>query len=112
MTIRELRILPPFAIGRLGSAPTPLDNYTIVENEAHPLDFRAIVPQETLVVDEVTGRITGSNTPSAIAFKDHGRIRPVAPFLEVFAREDDANVWQPLTIELLKRNGHLPSAVR
>ena len=112
MTIRELRILPPFAIGRLGSAPTPLDNYTMVENDAHPLDFRAIVPQETLVVDEVTGRITGSITPSAISFKDHGRIRPVAPFLEVFAREDDTTDWQPLTIEMLERNGHLPSAIR
>ena len=29
MTIRELRILPPLAIGRLGSAPEPLDNYTV-----------------------------------------------------------------------------------
>ena len=28
MTIKQLRILPPFAIGRLGSASEPMDNYT------------------------------------------------------------------------------------
>ena len=52
MTIRELRILPPLAIARLGSASEPLDNYTILENEERPLDYRTIVPQETLVVDD------------------------------------------------------------
>ena len=33
MTIRELRILPPLAIARLGSASEPLDNYTILNKE-------------------------------------------------------------------------------
>lgn len=28
-TIKGLRILPPFAIARLGSADDPMDNYTI-----------------------------------------------------------------------------------
>ncbi len=42
MTIRELRILPPFAIGRLGSAKEPLDNYTIEDDPNHPLGFRRI----------------------------------------------------------------------
>jgi hypothetical protein len=28
LTIKELRILPPFAIGRLGSASEPMDNYS------------------------------------------------------------------------------------
>jgi hypothetical protein len=27
LTIKELRILPPFAIGRMGSASEPMDNY-------------------------------------------------------------------------------------
>ena len=62
MTIRELRILPPFAIGRLGSAPAPLDNFTMVESQEHPLDYRAIVPQETLTVNERTGEISGSES--------------------------------------------------
>ena len=40
-TIKELRILPPFAIGRLGSAPDPLDNYTI-ETEVEALKARGV----------------------------------------------------------------------
>ena len=64
MSIRELRILPPLAFGRLGSAPEPLDNFTIVENDDHPLDYRRIVPQETLRVDPRTGAIAGSHTPA------------------------------------------------
>ena len=103
--IRELRILPPLAIGRLGSAPEPLDNFTMVENDEHPLDYRRIVPQETLTVDPKTGAISGSHTPKDITFKDNGRIRPVAPFLEVFARVDRSRTWQPLTAGLLKQHG-------
>ena len=103
--IRELRILPPLAIGRLGSAPEPLDNFTMVENDEHPLDYRRIVPQETLRVDPKTGAISGSHTPKDITFKDNGRIRPVAPFLEVFARVDRSKTWQPLTVGLLKQHG-------
>jgi hypothetical protein len=79
MSIRELRILPPLAIGRLGSAPDPIDNFTVVNNTEHPLDYRRIVPQETLKVDPRTGKISGSHTPEDIEFKDKGRIRPIAP---------------------------------
>jgi hypothetical protein len=107
MTIRALRILPPLAIGRLGSAMAPLHNFTMVESEEHPLDYRRIVPQETLLVDKSTGAISGSLTPESITFKDSdGRIRPVAPFLEVFALVDGSAAWQPLTLDLLKRLGH------
>ena len=105
MTIKELRILPPFAIGRLGSAALPLDNYTMVEDEEHPLAFRTIKPQETLIVDQTTGEITETRVPESISFKDNGQIRPVAPFLEVFARVDDDPQWQPLTIGILEQHG-------
>ena len=105
MTIKELRILPPFAIGRLGSASDPLYNYSIEENEEHPLDFRTIVPQETFIVDSETGEITESIVPEAITFKSGPHIRPVAPFLEVFARVDDETKWQPLTVDMLEQHG-------
>jgi hypothetical protein len=99
-TIRELRILPPFAIARLGSAPDPLDNYTIECDAAAPLGFRTIRPAETLSVSEATGEISGSHVPEAMQFKQEGRIRPVAPFLEVFAlTETDELV--PLTQDML-----------
>lgn len=106
MTIQELRILPPFAIGRLGSADTPLDNYSIVADPERPLGFRQVVPAETLHVDEKTGEISGTTVPTSIEFKTaDGRIRPVAPFIEVWARVDDKPQFTPLTSDLLTRHG-------
>ena len=80
MTIRELRILPPLAIGRLGSAKEPMGIYTIEDNPDHPLEFRQIKPARTLIVNEETAEITGEHIPDSISFKQNGRIRPVAPF--------------------------------
>lgn len=104
MTIQSLRILPPLAIGRLGSAPAPLDNFTTEIDPEHPLDFRRIVPAETLVVDDKTGEISKSWVPTAIEFKQNGSIRPVAPFLEVWA-QTSPDMLEPLTIDLLEREG-------
>ena len=42
--IEALRILPPFAIGRLGSAEEPLDNYAIEVGDDAVLGYRRIVP--------------------------------------------------------------------
>ncbi|MCJ7932085.1 MAG: hypothetical protein MUW56_00205 [Chryseobacterium sp.] len=112
MKILELRILPPIAIGRLGSSDTPLSAYDLGLSEDKPLDFRTIIPQETFSIDQVTGKIT-SEFPNHINFKKSptiqskdGVIHPVAPFLEVFARtdEDDKNLV-PLTKSLLEKAG-------
>jgi len=108
LTIKQLRILPPFAIGRLGSADEPMDNYTIdldmdpgIEN---PLGYRQIKPQETLVVGQSTGEIESVRTPTVLEFKHDGKIRPVAPFLEVFV-DTGAAALEPLTLKLLAANG-------
>ena len=53
--IKELRILPPLAIGRFGSSPEPMDNYDAEEREGK--EFRQLVPRPTLNVDQATGRI-------------------------------------------------------
>ena len=107
MTISALHILPPFAIGRLGSASEPVDNYTIEENPEHPLAFRTIKGAETLIVDEASGEIVRSHTPETVTFKHDGHIRPVAPFLEVFAQTDadPAKPLEPLTLKLLAEHG-------
>ena len=111
MKIRELRILPPFAIARLGSAPDPVVNYTIDDNPDQPLEFREIRARETLVVDAATGEISGSFVPKEITFKDEvQRIRPVAPFLEVFAITDRGELV-PLTMEMLREMGLGPDAI-
>lgn len=102
--IRELRILPPLAIGRLGSAPTPMDNYVLEDDPDEPVGFRRITPAETLEVDEATGEIVGSRVPEEVVFKEGGRFRPVAPFLEVFAVTSDDRLV-PLTPALLAAEG-------
>lgn len=118
MTISELRILPPLAIGRLGSSPHPMENYELCVED--PLGPRKIKPAETLRVDEVTGEITEAYWPKlvrlidgweTIALRDGDQIRPVAPFLEVFARTSDG-VLEPLTLDLLKASGLCPDQVR
>jgi hypothetical protein len=107
--IKQLKILPPFAIGRLGSADEPMDNYTIdlaaATDEPEPLGYRKLKPLETLIVGERSGEVEGVRTPTLpLQFKVNGRIRPVAPFLEVFALTDDGEL-QPLTVDLLSANG-------
>ena len=58
------------------------------------------MPAETLTVDDKSGEITGSHVPKKMQFKEDGRIRPVAPFLEVFAlTEGDKLV--PLTKDMV-----------
>ena len=110
MSLLELRILPPLVIGRLGSSPNPLENYNL-ELPKNGLDFRQIVPAETLCVDPVSGEITETRIPDCVRFRDGDHIRPVAPFLEVFVRTSD-DTFEPLTIDLLQANGLQPKDVR
>ena len=105
MPIHELRILPPFAIGRFGSSPTPLDAYELRLSEGDPLGYRTICPVDTLEIDASSGAVRRSYVPDCILFKDHEkRVRPVAPFLEVFAVAPDGT-FQPLTLDLLRAEG-------
>jgi hypothetical protein len=105
MSILELRILPPLAIARLGAAKEPLDAFELETTPDKPLDYRRIVPRPSFIIDTKTGEITGVHIPDNIRFKDENKkIRPVAPFLEVFVRTSEApSQLQPLTIDLLKK---------
>jgi hypothetical protein len=112
MTIQAVRILPPLAIARLGSAAEPLDNFTAEVDPDHPLDFRRIRPDWTLRVDPTTGEIADRFKPSSIEFKTADeKIRPVAPFLEVFA-QTSADKVEPLTLDLLAAAGLGPGDVK
>lgn len=107
MAIVELRILPPIAIGRLGSSPTPQEAFDLEVSPDRPLDYRQIVPCQTFRIDDESGAIVESYIPEKIRFKEtNGCIRPVAPFLEVFARTDKhPDDLVPLTLGLLKEEG-------
>ena len=112
MTILELRILPPMAFARLGSAAEPVDNYTV---EVDPdrglgLGYRKIKPAATLIVDEASGEIAEARIPETVTFKQDGHIRPVAPFLEVFALTGK-NKLVPLSLELLQQLGLGPANI-
>jgi hypothetical protein len=109
--IKELRILPPLAIGRFGSSPEPMDNYSL--QIVDPLGFRKIVPAPTLVIDDATGAITEEVTRREVRFRDsQRRVRPLAPFLEVWARFDDGGSLEPLTKAHLADLGLKPSDVQ
>ena len=94
-----------------------MDNYTInldvAAGDERPLDYRAIKLQPTLFVNEQSGEIEAEHTPDKLEFKQcednkqdvHRKIRPVAPFLEVFAVTDADDTLVPLTVDLLKENG-------
>jgi hypothetical protein len=99
--IVELRILPPFAIGRLGSSDSPMDNYNLTTPD--PIGPRQIVPAETLTVDVTTGAAHKVIPRVPLRFRDvNGRIRPVAPFLELWARFKGGLEFQQLTTSILK----------
>ncbi len=98
--VAELRILPPFAIARLGSSEDPMDNYKLEITD--PIGARQILPAETFVIDGNTGEISLKKPPFEVNFRDaKGRIRPISPFLEVWVRFDGDDNLVPLTMEIL-----------
>lgn len=102
--IVEIRILPPLAIGRLGSSTTPLENYTL--EIANPVGYRSLVPAPTLVVNPVTGAVVSARAPAYVSFRDSkGNIKPVCPFLEVWILLAGAKTLTPLTLKALKSLG-------
>ncbi len=106
--IAGVYFLPPMAVGRLGGADTPLENFTWVENpNTHGAGDTVIRPDTTLELDdEGTMR---AYLPNLIRFREsNGTLRPAAPFFELWAKVlvdkkpvDD----QPLTVELLRSAG-------
>ncbi|QEL13646.1 hypothetical protein [Limnoglobus roseus] len=102
-----IAILPPFAIGRMGNSPDPMDNYNVSpdpNDRPAPADpttasaARTLTPAPTLQVDRATGKITGAALPAAVRFRDaDGKIKPVAPFLEVWFQPTEAAPLEPLT---------------
>ena len=73
-----------------------MDNYDATVDPERPLGYRHLRPAETLEVDEATGEIARSFVPARVTFTENGLVRPVAPFLEVWALTDD-DVLEPLT---------------
>jgi hypothetical protein len=108
--ILEIRILPPLAIGRLGSSGTPLENYTLETHSS--VGYRSLVPAPTLVVDAASGAIVSADPLASVSFRDaQGNIKPVCPFLEVWALLAGADTLVPLTLGDLQALGVDETAV-
>jgi hypothetical protein len=109
----EIRLLPPMAIGRLGASDDPMDNYDVTVPDAHRLGWREVKPALTLHVNVVSGEISGSSVPTRLSFKDaDGFIRPLSPFLEVWARFQERPELVPLTLQHLNERNLKSSDLR
>ena len=106
MTITALRILPPLAIGRLGSRGRAARQlHRSRSTPSIPLDFRQIVPAETLRGGRADRRDREElRADAASSSRAAAKIRPVAPFLEVCA-ETSAGTLEPLTPTMLAERG-------
>jgi hypothetical protein len=103
--ILELFFLPPQAIGRLGGSPAPMECYVWNQDltiaGASPT---VIDPAISLEVDE-DGSVR-PYLPGHLRFKDGALFRPVAPFLELWAKtshDGKTVVEEPVTSQLLRR---------
>jgi hypothetical protein len=110
----EIFFLPPMAIARLGSSPTPLESFRWREGAT------GLGPNSTVIEPAVTLEVLADGSvrpyvPSVIKFKDSDTIRPLAPFLELWARlqmPDGSEADVPLTGRLLAEFGASAECVR
>lgn len=127
--ILELRILPPFAIARLGSSPSPMDSYKATvegkkrvedkadpdsdprSEEALPFGARRLDWAKSFVVNLDTGDISLTPKPDALRFRTGKQVRPVAPFFELWARVEEGGRFIRLTSQMLAECGLSPGDV-
>ncbi len=95
----EIRLLPPLVVARLGASDVPVDNYDVVVDPERPLAFRTIRPAPTFIVDTDTGAITGVVEREPTFKDEQNRVRPVAPFIELWGRFDGDDDWVHLTAD-------------
>ncbi len=98
----EIFFLPPMAVARLGSSDTPLESFEwTTDKDAHSGNLTVIKPALSLAV-QADGHVK-HYLPDDIDFKDKdGKICPVAPFFELWAKiqsADDGTVFEtPLNL--------------
>ena len=107
--ITEIFFLPPLAIGRLGGGDTPLENFFWAnDNTLHGSRSTILEPAVTFEVQD-DGSIR-TYIPTSLRFRDGDRLRPVAPFFELWATVENTDASDqphdlPLTLDLLAAHG-------
>src|SRR5262245_35827555 len=91
--------LPPLAISRLGGSDTPLESFRWITDPGVFSGHRTTIkPAPTICVSR--DGIPSVHLPTEIRFRDGKKLRPVAPFFELWVRSDDGTS-QPLTLGVL-----------
>src|SRR5947209_1933871 len=107
---------PPIVIARLGGSTTPAHAYTWIVSP-YPRTEGDTVIEPAWSLDILTDGSVSPVLPSEIRFRDGDQIRPVCPFIEVWAllgeRDSDSATWHavPLTESLLGQFGADGSAI-
>lgn len=106
-TIRRIFFNPPVAIARLGGSLTPLVSFGWTRGDPHTIAETRIKPDWTLTV-QPDGTVS-PRMPTQITLRDGALLRPVAPFLELWALTGDGPTEAlraaPVTPALLVANG-------
>jgi hypothetical protein len=105
-TIRRIFFVPPVAIARLGGSLTPLVAFEWTRGDPHTIAETRIRPTWTL--DVLPDGSVAPRMPAQIIVRDGALLRPVAPFLELWALTGDgpqsALTVVPVTPALLSAN--------
>lgn len=101
--IKAIRFHPPVAVARLGDSSSPLEAFTWTE------DTRLFASGQTVIAPVTSLEVLPDGSvepylPGPIRFRDGLSIRPVCPFLELWADVEGSGA-QPLTSALLEAAG-------
>ncbi|MGH8909251.1 MAG: hypothetical protein ACRD0K_22845 [Egibacteraceae bacterium] len=104
-TIRRIFLTPPVAIARLGGSLTPHVAFEWTRGDPHTIAETRIRPAWTL--DVLPDGSVSPRMPTQIVVRDGALLRPVAPFLELWALTGDETALTavPVTPDLLAENG-------
>jgi hypothetical protein len=114
--IQELFCDPPIAIARLGGSTTPLAAYNWHQPPNPRADGETVIQPEWSLNILTDGSVDPFK-PDSVRFRDGDLIRPVCPFIEIWARlgepDSDPSSWheEPLTPALLAGHGADESAL-
>lgn len=104
--IRSVFFTPPLAVARVGGSPTPVDAYVWYEDPSlQGGGLTALLPCVSLRVED-DGSVACFR-PTELVFRDGPLLRPVAPFLELWAEHDDGSVAQLTSTALAAGGGSL-----
>jgi hypothetical protein len=116
LAIQAIFCSPPIAVARLGGSTAPLAAYTWTRPPNPRADGETVIaPQWSLNI--LTDGSVDPFMPDSVRFRDGDLIRPVCPFIEMWARMGEAgsnpSTWSdvPLTPALLAKSGMDESAL-